>query len=128
MPKLAPLNAILETVTSVFPVFVSVNVCAADFPALTVPKFTFGCPTEICRSAPATSPFTGRVVSSEAVLLRMDTVPENVPAVLGVNATPNVALVPGFSCVEPEKPLTLKPAPLAMIPVTVNAVPPVFDS
>ena len=108
------------------PVFVSVTVCEADFPSLTEPKFRLDGATDIPKCAEATSALTDSVVSSALVLLRIETVPETVPEFLGVNCTPNVALVPGFSIVDPEKPLTLNPVPLAMIPVTVIAVPPEF--
>jgi hypothetical protein len=123
-----PLTLTLETVTTVFPVFDNVTFCVTGLSALTVPKLKLEGPTETTELAVATSPVTGSAAVTAAVLVKTDTVPLNAPEVWGVNCTVIVLLVPGFSCVEPENPLMLKPAPLAMTPVTVKASSPVFAS
>src|SRR5271156_4246573 len=126
--KPVPFTLTLETVTSVFPVFVKVTFCETVLPAVTVPKLKLEGPTEIASFALATSPVTGSSVEAAAVFVNTETDPANVPATFGVNCTVSVLLVPGFSSVEPENPLILKPAPLAMTPVTVKAASPVFES
>src|SRR5271154_2902474 len=126
--KPVPLTATFETVTSVFPVFVNVTFCETVLPVVTVPKPKLGGPTEIASFALATSPVTGSCAVASAVFVNTETDPVNVPGAFGVNCTVSVLLVPGFSSVEPENPLILKPAPLAMTPVTVKAALPVFES
>src|SRR5271154_2061319 len=126
--KPVPLTATFETATSAFPVFVNVTFCETVLPAVTVPKLKLEGPTEIASFALATSPVTGSAAVTAAVFVNTETDPVNVPAAFGLNCTVSVLLVPGFSSVEPEKPLMLKPAPLATTPVTVRAASPVFES
>jgi hypothetical protein len=126
MPNPVPLTQIFDTVTSVFPVFVSVTLCDAVLPALTVPKFTLVGPTAIASFAAATVPAIGTAAFIVAVLVITERLPLNVPAALGVNCTVRLLLVPGFNNVDPENPLIPKPEPLATTPVTVSGSSPVF--
>jgi hypothetical protein len=124
MLKPVPLSVTCETVTVLFPVLVSVKLCDADLPAASVPKFTLVGPTASAKSLPAASPVTGKDALTLATLVRIETVPLNVPLLFGVTCTVKVLLVPGFSKVEPVNPLMLRPLPLATTPVTVTAAPP----
>src|SRR5271154_2673818 len=110
--KPVPLTATFETATSAFPVFVNVTFCETVLPAVTVPKLRLEGPTEIASFALSTSPVTGSAAVAVAMFVNTDTDPVNAPAVFGVNFTVSVLLVPGFSSVDPENPLILKPAPL----------------
>src|SRR5271154_398706 len=126
--KPVPLTATFETATSAFPVFFPAPLSSAVLPAVTVPKLKLEGPTEIASFALATSRVPGSAAVTAAVFVNTETDPVNVPAAFGVNCTVRLLLVPGFSSVEPENPLILKPAPLAMTPVTVKAALPVFES
>ena len=123
-----PLKETFETVTATFPLFVSVKFCDAVLPALTVPKLTLAGPTERDRSSLAASPVTGREALTDATLVMIDTVPLKAPLLFGVTSTVSVLLVPGANSVEPEKPLTLTPLPLATTPTTVSEAFPLFNS
>jgi hypothetical protein len=128
MLNAAPLTEICEIVTSLFPVFVSVISCETGLSAATEPKLRLEGPTEIASFAAATSPVTGNAAVTAAVFVNTETDPLKAPAAFGVNCTVKVLLVPGFNSVDPENPLMLKPAPLAITPVTVSASSPVFES
>jgi hypothetical protein len=77
-------------------------------------------------SDPEASPDPESATLAAAALLANATLPLTLPLACGAKVTVNGVLCPGESVRGKVKPLTLKPAPLAVAPDTVTAVPPEF--
>ena len=92
------------------PVFVSVTVCEALLPTLTLPNDTEDGLIESCGWVAAPEPLRPIVSGDPGALLVTETVPVALPLAVGANVTLNELLAPGFK-VAAVKPLSAKPAP-----------------
>jgi hypothetical protein len=123
------LNADPETVaelrfTLAVPPFVSVTFTVLELPVSWLPKFTL--PGFAVRLPSVPVPLTGIVMFESVAVLVTAIVPDAAPAVVGANCAVNVALWPAAIVNGAVKPVTLKPAPVAAIWLTVAAALPEF--
>lgn len=113
MVKPVPPIAALEIVSAALPVLVIVTVIELLLPSVTVPNATGDGLSEISGAIPV--PVMGRVLGELLALLVKVMVPETAPAVAGANFTLKVVELPAVTVTGVDRPLSLKPAPLAEI-------------
>jgi len=122
--KPEPVALTEETVRLAVPVLLSVTVLEVLLPALMLPKETLVGEGEI---APCVaSPLNGMTSALAEALLKMETLPVTLPAVVGANTTLKVAALPAPTEIPPDTPDTLKPVPEAVIDGTERLAEPVF--
>jgi len=123
------LNAEPETVaearfTLAVPPFVRVTLTVLLLPVSWLPKFTL--PGFAVRLPSMPVPVTGIVMFESVAVLVTEIEPEAVPVVVGANCAVKLADWPAAIVVGVVKPVTLKPAPVAAIWLTVAALLPEF--
>src|SRR5262249_28436082 len=91
---------------------------------MTFPKLALDGDTEMSGCTPV--PESAMAVGEFVAVLTTLTLPETLPAAPGANPTPNERLWPGARVCEPEKPLTLNPAPELLTDETVTEPVPVL--
>ena len=118
----------VETVTLELPLFVSVKLCELLLPTSTFPNAMLDelDPNSCVAATPV--PESGIASGDPAALLTNEIDPETAPAPVGANAALNVVLPPAATVAGTVMPLMLKPVPVAVADVIVNAAFPVFFS
>jgi len=108
------------------PLFVNVTLLALATPAFTLPKLRLAGLAETVTDAATPVPFRTIPAGEFGALLVMLTPPVKFPAVDGANSTLKVVLCPAASEEGVASPVTLYPAPLTPIWLSVSALVPVF--
>jgi len=106
------------------PVLVIAKPCDFVWPSTTLPKLKLA--GETLNPACVPVPLKATEVGEVTALLAMLTVPFRVPAVVGANTAVNVAVPPTPTVAGSAKPLTLNPAPLAVICEIVKVLVPLL--
>lgn len=101
--------------TLAFPVLVSVTLCCAELPVVTLPKLRLLVLCEIVEVAATPVPDKDNAVGDVGALLTSETLPVALPADCGANCTLNTLLAPGL--IESGNATELVVNPL---PVTLN--------
>ena len=113
--KPVPLTPICEIVTWALPVLLSVTVCDAELPAVTLPKLRLLALAESVYVGAGLLPLSVTLAGEFVALLTIETLPLSVPAADGLNCTLNDTLCPTASVTGTVAPVTAKPVPLAAI-------------
>ena len=101
-----PLAVIIEICTLELPVFVTVSLCVADVPVFTFPKpILVELKERVCVCATPV-PVSATVAVGFGALLAILTVPDRLPAVVGVNTALKLTLLPGATVLGTLRPLT----------------------
>ncbi len=117
------LKPVPETVTDVtdrleVPVSLSVTVCELLLPEVTEPNAMLAGDTDMPASTPV--PLRGIVSGEFAEVLTIDTLPETLPAAVGLKRALNVALLPAATVAPDDIPEMLNPVPEAETDDTVR--------
>src|SRR5271165_3896351 len=115
-----------EIWTLEFPVFVMTTLCEDVPPVLTFPKLRLVVLKESVCVVAMPVPLKARTAGEFGALLRIDTLPDTVPAEAGWYCTLNVVEVPGFSDSGKLSPLVLKPLPATLTWLIVRTAVPVL--
>jgi len=124
------LNPVPETVTDVtdrleVPVSLRVTACELLLPVVTEPNAMLAGDTDMPASTPV--PLRGIVSGEFAAVLTIDTLPETLPAAVGLKSALNVALLPAATVTPDDIPEMLNPVPEAETDDTVRlSLPPLL--
>lgn len=121
-----PLAAIVDTVTSEFPVLVTVTVLVDDVPLFTFPKLRLEVLNEIVCVEVTPFPVRPIVAGLPGVLVTTDTLPEDDPPVVGANFALKVDDCPGFKESGSAIVLMLNPVPVTLTWVIDSAAVPLL--
>ena len=125
--KPAPLALTCEMVTEELPVFVSVTLCDALLPTMMLLKLRLGGFADRVNVAAKPEPLKGICEGEFGALLVIVSVPETLPVVVGAKLTVRVVVAPGLMLKGSVRPVTPKPAPVAVAWEMVRVALPVLD-
>ena len=123
-----PVRVIPEIATFEFPVFVTVNPCAAELPSVTFPKLKLVGFTLIVYVAAMPVPLNATDAGEFGALLTMDTAPLTFPDPCGAYCTLKFPLWPGANVSGSDSPARLSPLPVTVACEIVRFAVPLFFS